>query len=254
MPKLLLTNNNTSATLFFTDLYLLPIPEVDLAFAINAASVKAADNFEKAKAVIKSIIDAYAMNKLRYGVIVFGSSASIEVSFGDDFPTDESLKNVITILSGSKERPDLDKALKKGKELFDEAPERPNAWKVLVLITDMKSTSKLDDLKASAKMLEDDGIKVIPVAIGDEVDHLELEETTFDKENVVNATTDVDVIVLKEKIMSKVFKGKCRELTINKTDGGPSKRGLLGNKNQFHYRPLQKRERTGKEYGCSPFV
>lgn len=173
--------------------------------------MKADDNFEKAKEVIKSIIDTYAMNKLRYGVIVFGSSASIKVSFGDDFPTDEDLKNVITILSGSNELPALDEALKKGKELFDDAQERPNARKVLVVITDKKSTSKLDDLKASAKMLQDNGIKVIPVAIGDEVDHVELEETTSDKTNVVNVTTDVDVIDLKEKIMSKVFKGKCRE-------------------------------------------
>lgn len=217
--------NNTSPTLFLTDLYLLPIPEVDLAFAINAASVKADDNFEKAKEVIKSIIDTYAMNKLRYGVVVFGSSASIRVSFGDDFPTDENLKNVITILSGSNERPALDEALKKGKELFDEAPERPNARKVLVFITDMKSTSKLADLKEAAKMLEDDGIKVIPVAIGDEVDHVELEETTSDKTNVVNVTTDVDVIVLKEKIMFNVFKGKCRKLAINEMDRGPAKRG-----------------------------
>ena len=170
--------------------------------------MKADDNFEKATEVIKSIIDTYAMNKLRYGVIVFGSSASIRISFGDDFTTDANLKDVISFLSGPNERPALGEALKKGKELFDEAPERPNARKVLVLITDMKSTSKLDDLKATAKMLEDDGIKVIPVAIGDDVDHLELDETTSDSKNVVNVTTDVDVIVLKEKIMSKVFKGK----------------------------------------------
>lgn len=189
--------------------------------------MKADDNFEKAKEVIKSIIDTYAMNKLRYGVIVFGSSASIRVSFGDDYTTDANLKDVITFLSGPNERPALGEALKKGKELFDEAPERPNARKVLVLITDMKSTSELDDLKATAKMLEDDGIKVIPVAIGDDVDHLELDETTSDSKNVVNVTTDVDVIVLKEKIMSKVFKGKCRELRIIKTDGGILVAGTL---------------------------
>lgn len=191
---------------FFTDLYLRSIPEVDLAFAISAASVKADENFEKAKEVIKSIIDAYSMNKIRYGVIVFGSSASIKVSFGDDFPTDEDLKNVITILSGSNERPALDEALKKGKELFDEAPERPNVKKVLVVITDTKSTTKLDNLKPIAKMLQDDGIKVIPVVIGDY--YVELEETTSEKTNVVNVTTDVDVIILKVKIMAKVFKGK----------------------------------------------
>lgn len=173
--------------------------------------MKADDNFEKAKEVIKAIIDAYSMNKLRYGVIVFGSSASIKVSFGDDFPSDEGLKTVIDFLSGSKETPDLDDALKKGKELFDEAQERPNARKVLVIIIDKKSTSKLDDLKASAKLLQNDGIKVVPVAIGDEVDRVEVVETTPDKTNVVNVTTDVDVMELKEKIMAKVLKGKYRE-------------------------------------------
>ncbi len=193
--------------LFFTDLYLPSIPEVDLTFAISAASVKADDNFEKAKEVIKAIIDTYSMNKLRYGVIVFGSRASIRVSFGDDFPSDEGLKNVIDFLSGSKETPDLDDALKKGKELFDEAQERPNARKVLVVIIDKKSTSKLDDVKASAKLLQDDGITVIPVVIGDEVDPVECGEITPDKTNVVNVTTDVDVMELKEKIMAKVFKG-----------------------------------------------
>lgn len=208
--------------------------------------MKADDNFEKAKEVIKSIIDTYAMNKLRYGVIVFGSSASIKVSFGDDFPTDEDLKNVITILSGSNELPALDEALKKGKELFDDVQERPNARKVLVVITDKTSTSKLDDLKASAKMLQDNGIKVIPVAIGGEVDHVELEETTSDKTNVVNVTTDVDVIDLKEKIMSKVFKGKCREhhnlRYSNKTDVRHSNRGRLDNKNQFRCCRVELRE------------
>lgn len=192
----------------FTDLYLPTIPEVDLAFAISAASVNADDNFKKAKEVIKAIIDTYSMNKLRYGVIVFGSSASIKVSFGDDFPNDEDLKMAVDLLSGSKESPSLDEALKKGKELFDEAQERPNARKVLVVIIDTKSTSKLDDLKASAKLLEDDGIKVIPVAIGDEVDHVECGEITSDKSNLVNATTDVGVMELVDKIMPKVFKGK----------------------------------------------
>lgn len=170
--------------------------------------MNADDNFEKAKEVIKAIIDAYSMNKLRYGVIVFGSSASIKVSFGDDFPSDQDLKTVIDFLSHSKETPALDIALRKGKELFDEAQERPNARKVLVVIIDKKSTSKLDDVKASARLLEDDGIKVIPVVIGDEVDPVECREITDEKTNVVNVTTDVDVIDLKEKIISKVFKGK----------------------------------------------
>lgn len=207
-PGLCLLTIHYSAYFFPTDLNLPSIPEVDLAFAISAASVEADDNFEKAKEVIKSIIDTYAMNKLRYGVTVFGSSASSKVTFGDDFPSDEDLKSIISLLSAPKGPPALDEALKKGKELFDNAKERPNARKVLVVITDKKSSSKLSDLKDSAEQLEEDGIKVIPVAIGDEVDLDELEATTPDENNMVNVSTDVDLTDLKNRIMNKVLKGK----------------------------------------------
>ena len=197
-----------SLPLFSTDLNLPSIPEVDLAFAISAASVEADDNFEKAKEVIKAIIDTYGMNKLRYGVIVLGPRASTKVSFRDDFPNDDDLKTIVSLLSVPKQLPNLDEALKEGKELFDNAKQRPNARKVLVVIADKKSTSKLSDLKDSAKLLEEDGIKVIPVAIGDEVGHSELEAMTPEKTNLVNVSTDVDLMDLKNRIMNKVFKGK----------------------------------------------
>ena len=148
------------------------------------------------------------MNKLRYGVIVFGSRASSKIRFGDVLPRDEELKTIVGSLSGPKEPPALDEALKKGKELFDNADERPNARKVLVVIVDKKSTSRLDELRRGAKRLEEDEIKVIPVAIGDEVDHAELEEMTPEKANMVNASTDIYVIDLKTRIMNKVFEGK----------------------------------------------
>ena len=198
----------TFDAIFPTDLYLPSIPEVDLAFAISAASVEADNNFKKTKAVITAIIDTYGKNKLRYGVIVFGSRASSKIRFGDVLPRDEELKTIVGSLSGPKEPPALDEALKKGKELFDNADERPNARKVLVVIVDKKSTSRLDELRRGAKRLEEDEIKVIPVAIGDEVDHAELEEMTPEKANMVNASTDIYLIDLKTRIMNKVFEGK----------------------------------------------
>ena len=198
----------TFDAIFPTDLYLPSIPEVDLAFAISAASVEADNNFKKTKAVITAIIDTYSMNKLRYGVIVFGSRASSKIRFGDVLPRDEELKTIVGSLSSPKEPPALNEALKKGKELFDNADERPNARKVLVVIVDEKSTSTFDELKRGAKRLEEDEIKVIPVAIGDEVDHAELEEMTPEKANMVNASTDIYVIDLKTRIMNKVFEGK----------------------------------------------
>lgn len=206
--------------LFFIGLYFLLILEVDFVFVIIVVLVKVDDNFEKVKEVIKLIIDIYVMNKFCYGVIVFGLSVLIRVSFGDDYIIDVNLKDVIIFLFGLNECFVLGEVLKKGKELFDEVLECLNVRKVLVLIMDVKLISKFDDLKVIVKMLEDDGIKVILVVIGDDVDYLEFDEIIFDSKNVVNVIIDVDVIVLKEKIMFKVFKGKCRELRIIKMDGG----------------------------------
>lgn len=177
-------------------------------FAISAASANADENFKKVKEVIKAIIDTYSMNKLRYGVIVFGSSATTRIALLDDFPSDKKLKSFLNIISRERELPDLDKALKMGKELFYETPERPNARRVLVVILDRKSTSKLPQLRESAKMLEEDSIRVIAVAIGNEVDRNELGVITPDKTHVINVTTDVTVIDFKEKIIRKVFEGK----------------------------------------------
>ena len=184
------------------------MPEVDLAFAISAASVEADENFEKAKEVIKEIVDSYAMDKLRYGVIVFGSTASIRISFNDNYPTDEDLKTFVDFLSGPNERPALDEALKKGKELFDDSSVRSNARKVLVVITDSKSTSKIADLQNIGKMLDEDGIRVIAVAIGDDVGHTDLEAMIPDETGLVNVTIEVDLEDLKNRIMNKVTTGK----------------------------------------------
>lgn len=183
---------------------------MDLVFAISAASVKAEETFEKAKAVIKEIVDSYAMDKLRYGVVVFGSTASIKITFDDYFYDDENLKAAVDVLSGSKERPALDEALKKAKELFDNSIGRSNARKILVIITDIKSTSALVDSGKIGKLLEEDGVSVVAVGIGDQVDHKELEAIVPDKSSVVNVTDEVDLEDLKNRIMNKVTGGRCR--------------------------------------------
>ena len=179
-------------------------------FVISAASVKAEENFGKAKAVIKEIVDSYAMEKLRYGVVVFGSTASIKITFDDYVSDDENLKVAVDVLSRSKEPPALDEGLKKGKELFENSIGRPNARKILVVITDIKSTSALFDSGKIGKLLEEDGVKVVAVGIGDQVDHKELEAIVPDKSSVVNVTDEVDLGDLKNRIMNKVTGGRSR--------------------------------------------
>jgi hypothetical protein len=68
------------------------IPKVDLAFAISATSQNADRTYRLMKDAIKFIAQEYGTSKIHYGLIVFGDSASIKISFSDVYPTSERLK------------------------------------------------------------------------------------------------------------------------------------------------------------------
>ena len=78
---------------------------------------------------------------------------------------------------------------------------------VLVVITDNKSGSTVEDVQTAAKPLEDAGIAVIPVAIGDDADVGELENLTPDKENVIQPPDGTTPDELAKMIMEKIHTG-----------------------------------------------
>lgn len=84
------------------------IPEVDLVFAISAAAADSERNFQQMKSVVNSIISTYTMEWIRYGVIMFGSDATVRVNMKTFFPTDEVLKNLIAGLPKPSGTPALD--------------------------------------------------------------------------------------------------------------------------------------------------
>ena len=104
--------------------------------------------------------------------------------------------------------PDLEKALRESLKLFEGAGARPTARKVLVVIMDKKSGVPESLIKDAANDLYNDNIKVIPVAVGKKVDTKELETSSKDKSNLIEAPKDFAPDKLGETIMIKVLKGK----------------------------------------------
>ena len=78
---------------------------------------------------------------------------------------------------------------------------------VLVVITDNKSGSTVEDVQTAAKPLEDNGIAVIPVAIGDDADVGELGNLTPDKENAIQPPDGTKPDELAKMIMEKIHTG-----------------------------------------------
>ena len=180
------------------------MPKVDLGFAISATGVDAEDTYEKMKDVVKSIVETYGLVSIRYGVISFGKTPSTNIAFSQSFPDKDVLLRMLDLYLTPRGTPDLQKALEEAKTLFDRAPARPDAKKVLAVIMDSKSSSDPDGIAKAAEALNEDEIQVIPVGIGSNIDDKELESITNNKDNVVGAEKDEDMSVVGKEIMEKV--------------------------------------------------
>lgn len=179
---------------------------VNLIFAISALSSNANDKFQKMKDIIKTMVDEYGRERIHYSLIVFGDEPSVELRFSRSFDTDGELKAFIDLKKRATDGANLDSALKKASELFDEY-QREGAKKVLVVIMDKKSTSDGKDAKNTAMSLWDDDIEVIPIAFGRGSDEDELNSITPHVDNVIPAYVANKTNKIAMEIMDKMRKG-----------------------------------------------
>lgn len=135
------------------------VPEIDLAFAISTTATNAATTFARMRETVKSVIDMYGTEKIRYALLLFGSATSRSISFSEKYPEDD-LKNILNVVRPVSGDPDLSQVLERARRLFQTAPPRPMAKKVLVVIIDKKSINRPDELKIASKPLHKDKIKV----------------------------------------------------------------------------------------------
>ena len=195
----------------FTPCFSAKSPAIDLAFALSATSVSADQTYKLMKDTVERIIDKYGMGSMRYSFIVYSDSASIKGRFSEKYSNPDELKVAIKAFLPESGGSSLVKAMATAKQAFEDSGVRKDATHVLVIITDKSSGASENDLKAAAKPLEDSGIEVIPVAIGNQVNVGELEAITDDNDNVITAEPEENPGDLRDKIMEKVINGKLVE-------------------------------------------
>ena len=158
--------------------------------------------------VIKTFVEKYGSQRIAYSVLTFGSTPTIRVSFNDAARGDKVLMSTIDNIPQNVARASLDKALHGAKELFkDSNGARKNAMKVLVVITDEKSDSLEQEVKKAAQRLDENGIRVIGIALGDGSDG-ELERITDVEGDVVNTTDSTSPEKIVEKLVERVLNSK----------------------------------------------
>lgn len=103
----------------------------------------------------------------------------------------------------------LVEVLREATKQFDAAAKvRPNARKVLVVITDKKSDGRGEDLKKEVFNLQPHDIKVIAVALGEESDKDELDILTPEEGGVIEANSTDGAKKTANTIMEKALQGK----------------------------------------------
>lgn len=104
------------------------IPELDLALVISATATRSADNFEKMKQIVNSIVERYGTFNISYSVLVFGRTPTVHLRFGRSFPDDKSLQRSINNVAKNSGA-SLDNALQEAKKVLETSP-RKQAKKV----------------------------------------------------------------------------------------------------------------------------
>lgn len=182
---------------------------VDLGFAISATAAKSKENFKKMKEVINRIIFKYGSHRMAYSVLTFGSTPTIRVRFSDAIIGELLLILRVNNITQNPGTASLDKALDGARDLFKISNgARPNASNILVVITDKKSYSMAQAVEKSAEVLDDMGIRVIGVALGNEVGG-ELDDVTDVSGDVMNASDSSSPAKIVEKVMERILDSKC---------------------------------------------
>ena len=182
-------------------------PELDIVFAINTAASDADNTFKLLKDAVKSIVDKYSPDKIRYSVIVFDDSQTSVVSFTKDPQDVKKLIRIVDRMPQPSGLPDFKELLEKAKDVFRNDSGRPQTNKILVVLTDSESPTTSTDIKEASKVLWKDEITVIGVAVGPKANLRKLEKMTPDKRSPLNASKDMDPNDLGDKIMKEVLEG-----------------------------------------------
>ena len=143
--------------------------------------------FDKIKDFVKVMLDNYTVSEseTHVGIIEFSDKANVILQLNKLFePT--SIKHQVQriIPSGGKETV-TDEALRKSAdEVFDvKSGGRPGASKVLIIVTDGKSTGK-EPPKRAVKPVKEKGVRVYVVNIGEDTDKDELKDIVPTEKNI----------------------------------------------------------------------
>ena len=181
---------------------------LDLVFALSATALNSDDTFMAMKSVITEILNTHGSSSVRYAIITFGKYPNVTLDIGQESDP-RKLRKILQSLSKNNDGVDLSRALKKAKEILQNASvSRPTAKRILIVAMDKTSDSDEIAVDVAAKALARDRVRVIAVAFGKESDPQEMAKTTLDENNVIETDDDDSAKNIAAEVMEKAKNGK----------------------------------------------
>ena len=160
---------------------------LDLGVIFGASGPEATIIFTAQKAFVRTLLDKYdiSTNSTLVGIISYGRDASVNVKFGDAL-SKEATRNAIQKLNNPGNGANVNRAFELAKtSLFSEtAGARRGAPKSLLLFVNRKLTENEKQSIKLIKDLEDSGVKVVVIGVGDDVDNGQLQNFVSSKKDL----------------------------------------------------------------------
>ena len=142
--------------------------EVDVVFLMGTSSPAGGRHLLNEKRLVEEIIKRNNTQYTRFAIVQYENTATVRLSL-NDYTNPKKLLTVLNSLYWRGDASNLPSGLEKVKMLFENEG-RLNARKILVILSDGKITSTVEDIQAEKELLEKKRIKIITVTVGDTVD------------------------------------------------------------------------------------
>ena len=191
----------------------VPAPErctkvADIAFIMDSSDSVGIQNYQIQKDFVNAIAESFDIQPTgsRAGVVVSGKEATLNIKFGDYLHT-EDFQQAVNRLPYTPGDAKIDKALKVAltQLLVVQGGARPGVAKILVLITSDTQNQTVDNvlIDAVARKLQQLGVAVFLLGVGEKVDVELLRPLTTSVENVI-LEKSFEILMMKTRQVAKM--------------------------------------------------
>ena len=183
---------------------------LDLVLAVDSSAAVPKAGWQKIKSFMAGILDAFRISKsdTRVGILTFSSVPYLETRLSDNLKKNDIsllVKNMQQLL-GKQRR--IDKALRMANAEFFSPKSRgfrPDIGKAFVVVTGGNPTQGAESLVSAVQPLTQNGVSVVAVGVGPDVDEVELTSMGGKKENAFKISDYDDL----QSYVSAVVKDLC---------------------------------------------